>query len=192
MKRTWIYLIGAVLVIAAAVGVFIAIDNSNDHSGKATNSNTEQASSSQAFKPRQACKVFTLADAKQLLGASAKGSEVTSNTSSDDLEVSTCNYTQDSGSNSPITAAKSASILVRAPKTGAGITSNENQFGPLKPADSEHVAGYGDNAYWDSQYGQLDILKNNTWYILSYGPITPADRTLDQAKQLADMLIDKM
>ena len=193
MKTIWLYIIGAVLVIAAAIGIFAAKNNSNDRSGKSTNAATSSSdSSNQAFKPKQACNVFTLADAKQILGDSAKGGEVNGDTSSDDLAVSTCNYTQDAGSNVPVSASKSASILVRAPKTGAGITSNQNQFGNLKPADSQHVAGYGDNAYWDPQYGQLNVLKHNTWYIISYGPITPASRTLDQAKQLADILIDKM
>lgn len=193
MKRAWLYIIGAVLVVAAGVGIFVAMNNSNNHSGKSTTASTAyNNSSNQAFKPKQACSVFTLADAKQVLGDSAKGGETTGNTSSDDLEVSTCSYTQDSGSNVPVAGSKSASLLVRAPKTGAGITSNQNQFGPLKPADSERVAGYGDNAYWDPQFGQLNILKHNAWYILSYGPITPSSRTLDQAKQLADILIDKM
>jgi hypothetical protein len=194
MKRSWLYIIGAILVVVAAGGIFVAMDNSNDHSGKSTSASSSSAGSpsNQAFKPKQACSVFSLADAKQVLGDSAKGGETTASSSSDDLEVSTCSYTQDSGSNVPVSAGKSASLLVRAPKTGAGITSNENQFGSLKPADSQHVAGYGDNAYWDPQYGQLNVLKHNAWYILSNGPITPSDRTLDQAKQLADILIDKM
>jgi hypothetical protein len=194
MKRSWLYIIGAILVVAAAVAIFVAMDNSNDRSGKSTSASSSSPSSStnQTFKPKQACNVFSLADAKQVLGDSAKGGATTNNTSSDDLELSTCSYTQDSGSNVPVSASKSASLLVRAPKTGAGITSNQAQFGYLKPADSQHVAGYGDNAYWDPQYGQLNILKHNAWYILSYGPVTPAARTLDQTKQLADILIDKM
>jgi hypothetical protein len=192
MKRSWIYIIGAALVILAAVAIFVAMDNSQDHSDKTASKSTTTADHSTAFPQRKACTIFTLADAKQVLGDSAKGGEAANSTSSDDLDVSTCNYTQDSGSNVPVSTNKSASLLVRAPKSGAGTTSNQAQFGYLKPADSQQVAGYGDNAYWDHQYGQLNILKNNTWYILSNGPITPADRTLDQAKQLADILIDKM
>jgi hypothetical protein len=62
----------------------------------------------------------------------------------------------------------------------------------VKPADAESVSGYGDSAYWDAKHGQLDILKNNSWYILTFGPVTPSDRSLEQTKQLADSLIDKL
>lgn len=192
MKRAWLYILGIVLVVAAGVGIMVAMNNSKDHNDKSSSANVSQSTSSTAFPKRQACTIFTLADAKQVLGDSAKGGDNSTATSSDALSVSTCSYTQDSGSNAPVAASKSASLLVRAPKTGAGTTSNQNQFGYLKPADSQPVAGYGDNAYWDPQYGQLNILKHNAWYILSNGPITPSVRSLDQAKVLADILISKM
>ena len=193
MRLRWFYLIGAVLVIAAAAAIVLARSNSSkNQNDKTSQASSQKPSSSPAFAKRQACSIFTLSDAKQILGDSAKGGNTTGDTSSDDLSVSTCTYTQDSGSNAPVSAGNSATLLVRSPKTGAGITSNQNQFGPLKPTGSQHVAGYGDNAYWDPQYGQLNILKHNTWYILSSGPITPSSRTLDEAKQLADLLISKM
>jgi hypothetical protein len=192
MRRRWVYLIGAVLIAAAAAAIVLAMGSSKNHNDKTSQTSAQKPATSPTFAKRQACSIFTLSDAKQVLGDSAKGGESTGETSSDDLLVSTCSYTQDTGSNAPVSAGKSATLLVRAPKTGAGITSKQSQFGPLKPADSQHVAGYGDNAYWDPAYGQLDILKHNTWYILSSGPVTPSSRTLDEAKQLADILISKM
>jgi hypothetical protein len=191
MRRIWIYIIAAMLVIVAIAGILIARENSSDHTDKTGKS--AAADRSPTFPKRQACIIFKLADAKQVLGDNAKGgSNPIYDGPQGNLDVSSCNYTQDSGSNAPVTSSKSASLLVRAPKTAAGITSNQNQFGPLKPADSQQVSGYGDNAYWDPQLGQLNILKNNTWYILSNGPITPSARTLDQAKTLADILINRM
>jgi hypothetical protein len=193
MRRTWIYMIGAVLVVAAIAGILIARDNSQDHTDKPGPANKSAAADRDTVPPNtKACAIFTLAEAKQVLGSNAKGGASGSNSSSTDLDVSTCSYSQTSGTNAPVSGTKSASLLVRAPKTAAGTTSNQNQFGPLKPADAQAVAGYGDNAYWDPQFGQLDILKNNTWYILSNGPITPSERTPDQAKALADLLINKM
>jgi hypothetical protein len=189
MRRFWAYVIGAVLVVAAVAGVLVARHNSQDHTDKTISTAINHST---AFPSIKACNIFTLADAKQVLGDTAKGGASGTNTGSSDLEVSTCSYSQSSGTSAPVSATKSASLLVRAPKTGAGTTSNQNQFGTLKPADSQPVAGYGDNAYWDPQFGQLNILKNNAWYILSNGPITPVDRTLDQAKLLADLLISKM
>jgi hypothetical protein len=193
MRRIWIINLGIILVLAAGIGIFLAADNSQNHnSAKKT---TKQIAASQpAAKPKakSACSIFTLADAKQVLGDTAKGGSVNDEKSSDDLTVTSCSYTQDSGANVPGSGGKTAGLLVRAPKTGSGIASNKNQFGPLKAADTQDVSGYGDSAYWDPQLGQLNILKNNTWYVLSNGPITPASRTLDQAKQLADLLISKM
>ncbi len=190
MRRAYIYAIGAILIIAAIAGVVIAMHSTKNHTDETSSSAVDRST---AFPQRKACSIFTLADAKQVLGDSAKGGDnSTADNESNDLAVSACNYVGDSSSSAAVSAGTSASLLVRAPKSGAGTTSNQNQFGYLKPADSQHVAGYGDNAYWDSQYGQLNILKNNTWYILSNGPVTPSSRTLDQAKQLADLLIDKM
>ena len=192
MRRAWLYILGIVLVAAAGVGIMVAMNSSKDHSDKSSSVNASQNASGTAFPKRQACTIFTLADAKQVLGDSAKGGDNSPATSSDALSVSSCSYTQDSGSNAPVSASKSARLKVSSPKTGAGTTSNQNQFGYLKPADSQHVAGYGDNAYWDPQNGQLNILKHNAWYILSNGPVTPSARSLDQAKALADILISKM
>ena len=178
-----------VLVGAAVAAVVIATKNSHSHDDKLS-TDVPQTTKKTDFK--EACEVFTLADAKSLLGDNAKGGETGPELSSDDLAVSTCTYTQDAGSNAPISTSKSATLLVRAPKTSKGTISNQNEFGPLKPAAVQAVEGYGDKAYWDAPHGQLNILKNNVWYVLSYGPATPADRSLDQARQLADSLINKM
>jgi hypothetical protein len=134
-----------------------------------------------------------LADAKQLLGDSVKGGDSPADTSSGDVDVSTCGYMQDlSGSNVPVSSGKSASLTVKIPKTAGGIKSNLGQFGPIKPDNVQDVSGYGDSAYWDAERGQFDVLKGNTWYILTNGSSSPSDRTLDDAKQMADLLINKM
>jgi hypothetical protein len=193
MRRIWIINLGIILVLAAGIGIFLAADNSQNHNS-AKKTNKQIAASQPAPKPqaKSACSIFTLADAKQVLGDTAKGGSANEQNSSEDLTVTSCSYTQDSGTNAPVSSGKTAGLLVRAPKTSTAATSNDNQFGPLKPTGAQDVSGYGDSAYWDPQYGQLNILKNNTWYILSNGPVTPASRTLDEAKQLADILISKM
>lgn len=192
MKRPLAYLAGVVLVAGAAVAIVAASNSSKsqDESISSQSNTTETVQAAQTVK--KACDIFTLANAKKLLGDTAKGGETTASSSSADLAVTDCTYTQDSGSNAPVTGAKSATLLVRAPKTKQGSTSNQNQFGPLKPGGVQDVAGYGDSAYWDPQYGQLNILKNDNWYILSYGSIAPSDRTLAQTEQLANLLISKM
>jgi hypothetical protein len=193
LRRAWEYLIGLILVVAAVAGVVLAMNSSKNHDDNSQPANIQKKPAADIPAKKQACGIFTLADAKQLLGDSAKGGENQADTSSQDVDVTTCNYLQDlSSSNAPVSSSKTASLEVKLPKTANGIKSNQGQFGPIKPGGVQDVSGYGDKAYWDPEHGQLDILKNNTWYILSYGSTTPSARTLDEAKQLADLLINKM
>lgn len=188
MRRLWLYLVGAVLIGGAGVAVFLAADNVKDNKSKSTGpSNLSTTANS-----KKACSIFTLAEAKQLLGDTAKGGANRPENESGDLTVSSCIYSQSGGSNAPVTANKSASLLVRSPKTPDGVQSNINQFDVVKPASVQDVTDYGDKAYWDPDHGQLDILKNSNWYILSYGSPTPSTRTLDETKQLADLLINRL
>jgi len=193
LKRAWEYAIGIVLVVAAVLAVVYVVGLSTNHNDQSQPASAPKKQAAGIQAKKQACGVFTLADAKQLLGDNVKGGSAPADTSSKDVDVSTCNYLQDlSSSNVPVSSGKSASLTVKIPKTSNGIKSNQGQFGPIKPGGVVDVSGYGDSAYWDAEHGQLDILKNDTWYILSNGPATPSSRTLDDAKQMADLLISKM
>lgn len=192
MRKTLAYLVALVLVAGAVAAVALAINSRGSSDKKSTTSTVGNPDQGTRLTSKQACSIFTLADAKQLLGDTAKGGENPISNSSGDLVVTTCTYTQDEGNNAPVSSRKSATLLVRAPKTSAGAASNQRQFGPLRPDTAQDVVGYGDSAYWDADHGQLNILKHDSWYILSYGPVTPTDRTLDETKNLADTLINKM
>jgi hypothetical protein len=189
MRKVLYYLIAIVLVGAAAAAIFVATKNTKSHDDKASSA-VPAAKKPAALK--NACDIFTLADAKQLLGDNAKGGQNPIYESNGNLNVSSCTYTQDQGTNVPVAARSSATLLLRLPNNQDAATGNSNQFGLVKPTDAQDVSGYGDVAFWDPTHGQLNILKSNSWYILSYGPVTPADRTLDQTKQLADELINKL
>lgn len=176
-----------------ALAVVYVIGISTNHNDQIQPASTAKKQSAEVPAKKQACEIFTLADAKQLLGDNVKGGATPADTSSQDVDVSTCNYLQDlSSSNVPVSSGKSATLTVKIPKTPNGIKSNQGQFGLIKPSDVMDVSGYGDSAYWDTEHGQLNILKNNTWYILSNGPASPSSRTLDDAKQMADLLINRM
>lgn len=189
MKRIWIYLAGVALVAAAVAVAWIAFAGSKDHADNGQNQAAGSLTAPQM--PKKACDIFTLADAKKLLGDSAQGGQDTSDASSIDIDSSTCSYTQSVGA-TPVVTRLSASLTVRDPKTSTGAASNQRQFGHLRPADAVDVQGYGDSAYWDPKPAQLDILKSDSWYILSLGPTDPAGRTLDDTKKLADILTDKI
>jgi hypothetical protein len=192
MRKFWMYLIGLLFVAGAAVAITIAAESSKDHDDKNASSSSTVTPKKPATASKKACDIFTLADAKQLLGGNVKGGENIAPVSSTDLIVSTCSYTKDTGNSQPVSSADSAALLVRQPISSKGIVSHQNAFGTLRPAEVQDVPGYGDAAYWDAGHGQLNILKNNNWYILSNGSATPSDRTLDQAKQMADLLIAKL
>lgn len=190
-NRTAVYILGVVLAVAAITGLVIAHNNAKDHNSQPSASQSSQSSDKQ-ISTSKACKTFTLADAKQLLGATAKGGEGTNKAESADINVSACIYSKDSGSNSEVSSKQVASLLVRSANTPVGAQSNQNQFSRLKPADAVNVEDYGDGAYWDAQLAQLHILKNNNWHVITYGSPVASTRTLDEAKQMADLLINKM
>ena len=56
----------------------------------------------------------------------------------------------------------------------------------------QKVTGFGDDAYWDPTYGQLNILAHNNWYILSIGGLRPTDKTLTSAKTFATRIISRL
>jgi hypothetical protein len=185
MKTAKPYIIGVILIAAAAAVLFWAAKDSKSHDDK-----TAGANSSASMPPaadNKACRIFTADDARTLMGGGVKPGQDPVSTASPDLNVSTCTYSLSAASDH-----KSASLLARVPITDKGITSNNNEFGPLKPTTVQDVGGYGDHAYWDAEHGQLNILKNNNWYILSFGSAAPSSRSLQQTQQLADLLIDKM
>lgn len=187
MRRSFLYTGAAILVICALAVVALTVSRSKRH--------TEQPASTSeviSYKQKQACNIFTLSDAKKLLGVTAKGGASGTEASSNDLGTSTCSYAADAGNNTPVTSNLSASLLVRYPKTNDGANSNVNQFSLRKPSGVDDIDGYGDAAYWDPQYGQINILKNQTWYIVSFGSLSPSSRNLEQTRQLADLLIHKM
>ncbi|HET7528738.1 MAG TPA: hypothetical protein VFJ84_00725 [Candidatus Saccharimonadales bacterium] len=184
MRRRWIYLLALVFILAAAGAAVLAGKSFKRHGD---NTVSTVPAPGKASPQNRACGLFTLNEAKRLIQDAVKSNQNPVYQSSADLEVSSCVYSEQAPS---IAAAgrKSATLLIRYPKTPKGALSNRNEFGPLRPATVQAVAGYGDSAYWDPEHGQLNILKSGTWYVLSYGQAAPSARTLSQAKQLADIL----
>ncbi len=173
----------AVLVIAAAAGAFVL--TRKDNKLVSSNESTKKTTSS-SYKVVNACTVVTQAVADAVLGAGAKTSDTTAgDTSSDDIVVSTCSYSQSS-------SIKTMTLLARSAKTSDGASSNADQFTTGLPATAEKITGYGDSAYWDPTYGQLNILKHNNWYILSVGGLKPSDKSLADAKTFATQIDAKL
>lgn len=176
MRKTPLLIAGAA-VVAVVIIAALAVGHKSNSSSKTTNTPVTKSNTT-SYTTVDACKVLTLADAQKVLPDAAKSQTNTPDTSSDAVKVSQCLYYNADSS-------QVVSVLVRSPKNGDGASSNQAAFGSQKPADAQAVSGYGDAAFWSPTYGQLNVLKHNTWYILSDGSISPAKRTVDQTKMLA-------
>jgi len=132
-----------------------------------------------------ACDFLTQADADALLGAGAKKDETTTDASTEDIKTSNCKY-------SASASLKSASIKAHISTSKSGAAANKKQFTMELPSATEKVSGVGDAAYWDSALGQLNILKDNNWYIVSIGGLRPTDKTLAEAKTFATRIMSRL
>lgn len=196
MNKTIAILIGAVIVIGGAA--FVITRGSDNNSVKVINSSTgksqEIKTDSSALVSVDACEVLTDSVAKQILGENAqKGDTQSGNASSSDVSVSNCVYTVKTVTTGSVLeqarSTEAVGVLARAAKSQTGADSNKSQFASAKPSGVQDVSGYGDKAFWNPKFGQLNILKANNWYIVShYKGLNATEGTLDQAKQLADAI----
>lgn len=181
-KKLLTIIIGVVLVAGVSAAIwYIASQRSSGNAGTATQTSP--------YGERDACHYLTQDIADKVLGSNAQKGADMPGSKSDDIQVSICTYTAATdGSLESVRNLRTATLLVRSPLSQIGTSSNEAQFNPPKEG-AENVPGYGEAAYWDSQMGQLNVLKNETWVILSVGPPSLADKSLTETKQLADLIV---
>lgn len=192
MKKSWLIILGAVVVLAG-IGTIAILAGKKDGAKNKTSegsSSHEHADAGHLGK-REACDYLKQADADQLLGADSEKGSLNADASSSDVHVSTCTYTTKAETLEEVRDMRTASLLVRAPLTEAGAESNQTPF-ESGPEGAQDVTGYGEQAYWDPSMGQLNVLKDDTWLIISHGKSRASDRTLDEAKQLADIVVPRM
>lgn len=193
-----------VLVIIIIGGVLAAFmltrkdSNSRDSSSQQSSSSTPNGASdtenSSSFKSVKACDVLTLDDAKRVLGSNAQPGDTTANTivENSEMTLTSCSFLISDGAIPP--NSKVASLQARSAKTQIGATSNKSPFGPGgKPANVQDISNLGELAYWNPEFGQLSIFKNNNYYIIQVGnPNKASERTVADSKKLADIIIDRL
>ncbi len=191
MKKT-VAIIGAVvvvLILGGAVGAVLISTN------KSTAPSSSKAPVQEPFtaKAVDACKVLTQEIATTYLGETPTESSVPQTMEySEDIAVSNCAFTTKFVVGQP-DSLRSVSLFARTAKTQAGATANQRTFTDQLPEGAQKVTGYGTEAFWDPTLGQLSILKNNNWYIVTGGQSTyPEKRTFDDAKKLADLIISQL
>ncbi len=180
------------LIIVAAVLVLIIGGTIVATLQRTTSTTTPTGTQSPAGEAKivSACKVLTPEVASAYLGQKVS-SDQAPDTTGDDIVVSSCTYTTAYVAGQP-DSIKSVNLLARSAKSSAGADTNASVFGAQRPGDAETVEGLGDDAFWSPSTGQLNVYKNSNWYIITAGNALYNKRTVDEAKQLTDKIIENL
>jgi hypothetical protein len=140
----------------------------------------------------KACDLLDIEAVKSALGPEIEpaddGDDASS--SSNDIALSRCVFVQKLANGITPTSQKRASLMVRTPRSDTGKQANKDVFtGNNKPANVESIEGFGDAAFWNPEYGQLNILKNEIWYTVEVGTAVPSEHKADEAKLLAKAIL---
>lgn len=188
MNRKMLYgLVGLAVVLAFAVYL---VNDKGVTNRRAENETTTAMTYQNEYKSvTDACALFTLEDAKKVIGDSTKADTALSqNVDGDDGVVAACTYSTTDGSSTK----QAASLLLRSPKTQNGANSNLVPFTTAKPQNAEPVDGVGENSYWDPKLAQLNTLYKGNWLIITAGSPKAAERTQDKAVQAANLILPKI
>lgn len=128
-----------------------------------------------------ACKLMTAEDAAAALGGATDVQQSSpSNTTSNGATISTCGYFSKSGV---------AAVLER--KSNAADAATQYANAKKGASSAVDVAGVGEQAFYNANIGQLNVLSKDAWLIVSAGEIgNPAARApqalIDAAKKAAE------
>jgi len=140
------------------------------------------------YEPAKACDLFNSTEAKTLLGDKMIRSTMTDPKLSGDMGTSACGYTN---GNPDMDNVIVAAINVRSGINDKGVEQNKTEFATGKSIDTnEPVKDLGDSAYFNTKLGQLNVLEDRKWIILSYGVATaPETNTVEKAIELAKLVV---
>lgn len=140
------------------------------------------------YQPSVACSLLSKDEAKEMLGDQVLDRAPASPTLQNDVATSKCSYTD---MNPEQDQMKVAAIAVRSAVTDKGTDKNKREFAAAKlNPGMQTVNNVGDNAFFNPELGQLNILKGRDWIILSYGVgADPKSNTLEDAIELSQKVI---
>lgn len=184
-KSAPIVVIGLVLV---SIGIMlVAAFNKKDGSGTGRDGQNVVASTSIKYGAIDACSVLDVNIAEKILGVVPEKAEQPPSTKSGDVNVSSCSYATPAFTIEEVEAMRVATVVVRAPLSSEGADANQAPF-DSRPVGSVNVKDYGSSAYWDPSHGQLNVLEEGAWYLLSVGTTRALERTIEDAKSMASTL----
>jgi hypothetical protein len=139
-----------------------------------------------AEEPFDACEVFTQADAERALGTAAEVVEPPHPAKWKRPKVVTsCTY--GAFKDGKRVAATVQFRIARSEEEARSAFEDARLKFQTKP-----LLISGTSAFWNSHTGQLDLRKGRTWISLSVGTDKPAERDMDQARKLAELLAAKI
>ncbi|MFZ1360500.1 MAG: hypothetical protein WAS27_00490 [Candidatus Saccharimonadales bacterium] len=172
MTRRQMILIGVSVIGVCAIVALVAIAITAARSPKIT------------YQPTNACHRLTPQKATQLLGSAAIQSSSKPPTRVGDTMTSACGYTDgNQDTNLMIVAA----VMIRSGVNDKGVAENKVAFAEAGSRQSnKSVQGIGDSAFFDPERGQLNVLSERDWMIISYGiGADPLSNTVDDTTKLA-------
>ncbi|MEP7070322.1 MAG: hypothetical protein ABI789_13830 [Usitatibacter sp.] len=137
-----------------------------------------------AEEPFDACEVFTQDDAEKALGTPAASEPVNPKVKRPKV-MPTCTY-NGVKDGKPVTA----SAQFRFGKTEGDA---QKAFdGARMQFQTKPMLISGADAFWSAKTGQMNLRKGRAWLTLSVGPQKLAERDLNDAKKLAEILAKKL
>jgi hypothetical protein len=149
----------------------------------------------------QACDVFTLDMARQVLGDSAKPDELKPfSGSSDDIAGSTCTYqAEDPTPTNQFLTTITATVSLNGAKTATGRSSNRSAFDENRTTFAqsgegvESLNGLGDAAYYiGGVANQLHVLVDGARYAVIVSASDPDGDNRAATEQLARQVVEKL
>lgn len=131
-----------------------------------------------------ACTVFTQEDAAKALATQAAGEPVNPKARRPRV-VTTCTY-NGFKEGKPVTASAQFRFARTDADSARAFDDARLQF-QTKP-----MLISGAEAFWSAKTGQMNLRKGRTWVVLSVGGPRPADRDIDPARRLAEILVAKL
>lgn len=141
------------------------------------------------YQPTEACQLFTLAEAQELLGEAAVQSGVQTPTNEGNFATSRCGYTDGSSNADRLIV---AAVTIRSGFNDTGATQNRVDFAKGTPtSNTDEIQDLGDIAYFNHTLGQLNVLKDRDWFIFSYGiGSDPGGNTPEDAVEFAKKVLN--
>jgi hypothetical protein len=137
-----------------------------------------------AEEPFDACEVFTQPDAEKALGTAAAPEPVNPKARRPKV-VSTCTY---EGFRDGKAVAASVQFRFAHSEAEAQQAFDEARL----ELQSKPLLIFGAQAFWSARMGQLYLRKGREWIVVSSGSPRPAERGIDEARKLAEILAVKL